>query len=234
MRWMLPCFALAAMLCHGQSRPVLVELFTSEGCSSCPPADALLERLDHDQPVAGVDIIVLSEHVDYWNHDGWTDPFSSAALTARQEAYCRRLAPQGPYTPQMIIDGTAQFVGSDAVQARNAIQAAARAPKIPIRIEHAGSELDIRIDPLPAGSSGKADVLLALAANSAASDVLRGENQGHRLTHVAVLKQLKTLGKLTVREGLEKRVSAPAPDTRLIVIVQDSNSGQVRGAAAAH
>src|SRR5208337_4581931 len=122
-----------------QRQPVLVELFTSEGCSSCPPADALLEKLDREQPIAGAQIIVLSEHVDYWNHLGWTDPFSSAAFSARQETYARRFGLDGPYTPEMVVDGNAECNGSDARKAEAAIRRAIEAPKVGIRMRAAAS-----------------------------------------------------------------------------------------------
>src|SRR5215831_12264928 len=135
---------LAAMLYAGQSlspksspttrTPVLVELFTSEGCSSCPPADQVLTQLDRQQPVAGVEIIAMSEHVDYWDSLGWKDPFSASTFTDRQNAYAGALGISGIYTPQMIVDGEHEFIGNEVSDAVEAVAGSARTPKTPIAI----------------------------------------------------------------------------------------------------
>src|SRR5271170_8049233 len=179
--------------------PVLLELFTSEGCSSCPPADRLLEILDEKQPVAGADLIVLSEHVDYWNSLGWKDPFSSPQYSARQQDYTNRYHFDGVYTPQLVVDGRYGFVGSDGKEASAAIQRAIREPKIPIVISNLarnGNQVTARIE-LPAGENlkGASEILyVALADNRQESHVARGENGGHTLSHVAVTRVLKQVG----------------------------------------
>src|SRR6266436_3638842 len=109
--------------------PVVLELFTSEGCSSCPPADALLARLEEQQPIPNAQVIALEEHVDYWNSQGWTDPFSNREWTLRQQDYASSLKNRNPYTPQVVIDGHTELVGSREGQARQAIEAAAAQPK---------------------------------------------------------------------------------------------------------
>jgi len=222
----------------GPRQPVLVELFTSEGCSSCPPADALLEKLDRDQPIEGAQIIVLSEHVDYWNHDGWVDRFSSAAFTGRQAAYDQRFGVTGPYTPQMVVDGTAEFNGSDPRKAESAIRQALAEPRVGIRIRPAASgdaAVALDVEPLPNGKIHKANVYLAYAADAGTSDVLRGENHGLRLHHVSIAADIRQIGSISMRAGLNKEVplraaSAPA-GSRLIAFVQESGSGRVWGAA---
>ena len=115
----------------GHERPgsaVIVELFTSEGCSSCPPADAVLRQIDLKQTRAGQLIVGISEHVTYWNNLGWTDPFSSAEFTERQDVYASRMSPEGPYTPQMVVNGREQFVGGDIGALQRALGDEARRP----------------------------------------------------------------------------------------------------------
>ncbi|MGH9594322.1 MAG: DUF1223 domain-containing protein, partial [Bryobacteraceae bacterium] len=147
--------------------PVIVELFTSEGCSSCPPADALLAQLNRMQPVPGADVIILEQHVDYWDNLGWRDPFASAAATARQEDYSKSLHAE-VYTPQMVVDGHLEFVGGEEGPARRAITTSESSPKAAIQLTWAGDaagdsrNLHIRAEKLPAASNDSADVIHAV------------------------------------------------------------------------
>src|SRR5580693_128713 len=176
--------------------PVLVELFTSEGCSSCPPADALLAKMDALQPIAGTQLIVLSEHVDYWNHDGWTDPYSSASITDRQSAYVRALGLKTPFTPQFLVDGTAELQTHDTEQIVQFLRKDASAPKVPMRLASVSVEpgnpaiVRGRIESDVSSEKHKADVYIAIALDHAESQVARGENSGRHLTHVAVVTEI--------------------------------------------
>jgi len=220
--------------------PVVVELFTSEGCSSCPPADALLQKFD-SQPFPTADVIVLSEHVDYWNHIGWTDPYSSHAYSERQSSYGERLHLDGVYTPQMIVDGTREFVGSNSDDAQNAISKAAALPKIAVRIVDAKLDGDtlrahIEAGPLPAGKHS-ADVILIAALNRAESHVSAGENSGRRLTHVAVVRAIKKAATIAPGRSFSQEISLQldkppaASDLRAIAFVQEPGPGRILGAA---
>jgi hypothetical protein len=219
--------------------PVLVELFTSEGCSSCPPADKLLESLDRAQPVEGAETIVLSEHVDYWNHAGWTDPFSSARFSQRQQMYARRFKLEGPYTPQMVVDGNVEFVGSDGRRAVAGISNAAATEKALVRISSLptgkGSPFRVRIE---VSGSANAEVFVALALNEAESQVVRGENGGRKLRHVAVVRSLAQIGKVRAGDRFSKAVDLPAGKEanpqgfRIVVFVQERGQGRVLGAAS--
>jgi hypothetical protein len=226
------------------SSPVLVELFTSEGCSSCPPADALLQQLDRTQPVAGAQLIVLSEHVDYWNHIGWTDPYSSRFFSDRQSAYSDRFGLSSVYTPQMVVDGTTEFVGNDSHLASQAVQKSLAVQKVAVHIS--GISLDgpstlrahVEADALPETfKARKADVYFVVALNHAESQVLRGENGGRRLTHVGVVQSLTKIGGLEagknfsqdVRVKLDSRTDST--NLRVIAFVQQSGQRQVLGGA---
>jgi hypothetical protein len=217
-------------------KPVLVELFTSEGCSSCPPADALLRTLDSTQPVPGVQLIVLEEHVDYWDDQGWKDTYSSHVFTVRQQIYADRLHREGPYTPQMVVDGSLEFVGSDREKADQAFEKARALPKVTIKIssvkiENGNLRAHIETDALPS----QGEVFLALALEHAQSQVLHGENGGHRLEHVAVLRNLVGVEKAAKGTIFSKDVSvvlsAPGQPYRVIAFVQEPKQGKILGAA---
>lgn len=222
----LTAVALLSTIVAQAAPPVLVELFTSEGCSDCPPADAVLQNLRDGHVAPDVRVIAMSEHVDYWNRLGWTDPFSSAQMSSRQQAYAVRLRIESPYTPQMVVDGSDQFVGSDAARARRSIVMAAQRPK-----------LDVTADmPSPGTlhvtapqSSATIDVFVAVVYDPEPSAVSRGENSGRRLTHVSVVKSLKRVGELSSRKPYDARL--PITGERIVVFLQERGQGRVLGAA---
>jgi hypothetical protein len=213
--------------------PVVVELFTSEGCSSCPAADQLLARLEREQPVQGAHIIALSEHVDYWDRLGWRDPFSSAQFTSRQQEYSRVLHEDGPYTPEMVIDGTTSFVGNQSSDAFKSISQAARDAKVTVRIASANGKIEIQAD----ATTRAADVIVAITERKLMSDVSRGENAGRKLQHTAVVRWMRVEGKTRPRQPFsgELHVSPEkgwkAEDLRIVVFLQERASRKVLGAA---
>jgi len=225
------------------AHPVLVELFTSEGCSSCPPVDVLLQKIDAAQPVPGAQMIVLSEHVTYWDHDGWKDPNSSSALTDRQTAYEAVLGEKAVSTPQLIVDGTTQVKSGDGKVIVDTLQKAAAAPKVPVRIAALAVDpanpdiLRARIETDVNSEKHNADVYVAVALDHVESQVLKGENGGRHLVHVAVVQQLTKVGKLPKGKSFAEDVQVklkPGTDPknlRLVAFVQESGPGKVLGAA---
>jgi hypothetical protein len=220
--------------------PVLVELFTSEGCSSCPSADALLAKLLREQPVADAEIIPLALHVDYWNRDGWKDPYSAKAFSQRQQAYSGVSGDARVYTPQLVIDGREAIVGSDEIGARRAVESAAARGHLPLTIDArlAGTGVRLSID-LPAAPAGAepVDVMVALTEHDLRTAVTRGENAGRTLTHAAVVRTLQTLGALEaesfVANGqIELNRTWKASSMRAVVWLQGRTSRHVLGAAA--
>jgi hypothetical protein len=220
----------------------LIELFTSEGCSSCPPADALLQKLDTAQPVPGAQLIVLSEHVDYWNHDGWKDPYSSALWSDRQSAYAQVLRVSDVYTPQLLVDGTAELRLANPQQMGQTLQKAAAGVTVPVRIQSVSvngnpAVLRAHIEADGKSEKRKADVYVAIALNHAESQVLHGENSGRHLTHVSVLQNLKKIGNVepgkSAAEDVEFKLKSGTDlaNLRIIAFVQEPGPGKVLGAA---
>jgi len=223
--------------------PVLIELFTSEGCSSCPPADALLAKLDGMQ-LPGEQPIVLSEHVDYWDHDGWRDVYSSSFFTERQQAYVRRLGGDEPYTPQMVIDGAAQMNGSNAPAVGKALEAARSHVKIPVRISSAALadaktiRIHLEVDALPADfKARKVDLFIAVALARAESHVSAGENKGRDIRHVAVVESISKVGSVEKGKNFDRDVLVKVKagldpgNLRVVAFAQNGDAGEVVGAS---
>jgi hypothetical protein len=217
---------------NGQPSPVLVELFTSEGCSSCPPADRALMFLDKEQPVTGAQIIALELHVDYWDGPAWKDPFSSALFSQRQSLYAERYHSDQIYTPQMIVDGGQQFIGSDTLQATNVIMEASKKAKANVTLTADKEKLQIKISDIPKVENST--VFLALAEDNLNTDIKGGENSGRKLSHSAVVRELRSIGAITGESksfetetelGLQKEWKKD--DLKVVVFVQENESRRV-------
>jgi hypothetical protein len=229
--------------------PVVVELFSSEGCSSCPPADALLKRLETEQPIPGADVIAIEEHVDYWNHDGWVDPFSSASWTYRQQDYVAKLKVGTEFTPEMVIDGQAQTSGNDMLGAIVLITRAARQPQAAMSITPGkpvgknAQDFSVSVGKLTGATRGNTEeVWLAVTEDGLHSSVSAGENAGHKLFHAAVLRSLTKIGVADATSasksfGADPRVKFNShwgrSNLRVVVFVQEKQTKHILGAAGA-
>jgi hypothetical protein len=198
--------------------PVVVELFTSQGCSSCPPADAVLTDLATHRP----DVLALAFHVTYWDYLGWKDPYGLTAATARQKSYAKALSAEGVYTPQMVVDGQRQFVGSDRGAALAAIQAAPPKP-ISLQIARDSSGLSISIG----AGSGPAHVLLVGYDPAHQTSVGRGENGGRTLLESNIVRSLTTVGDWS---GSPLALKTPMPAGERVAVILQEDSGRIVGA----
>ena len=176
--------------------PVIAELFTSEGCSSCPPADGLLEMLLQEQPIKGVYVIPLSEHVTYWDHQGWKDPFSAQQYTVRQQQYGLRFNIESIYTPQLVIDGARELVGSDKRAIERALADQAKTPKPVLTVTATVADGSLNMAAAGPGLTAEkdADLVFAVTEDHLVIDVPRGENAKRTLKHSGVVRWLKSAG----------------------------------------
>lgn len=216
---------LSSVSAHATSRPTVVELYTSEGCSSCPPAEAYLGEL-----TGRSDVLALSFHVDYWDDLGWRDPFSLAAFTTRQRGYASRLKLSSIFTPQVIVDGQESLVGRD----RRAISASLRSLReasVGLVLTQQNGDLVVAVNPAP--TSEPADLLFVSFRRQVKSSIGRGENQGRTLQEFNVVRELRVIGHCA-GSPLQLRVpiASMAKDaTDIAVLAQRHGQGEIVGAA---
>lgn len=217
--------------------PVVVELFTSEGCSSCPAADAALRELETAQSVPGVEVLALGQHVDYWNRLGWKDPFSSPQFTERQRWYAEGFK-EGNYTPQAVVNGCYEFVGSQRTTLAATVAKAAQAPRATVTlVTSTPGQLTVAVGQLPAGTKA-AQVELVLTETGLSSQVGRGENSGRLLHHAAVVRAWRELGAMgangtfAITAPLKLDAAWKTANLRAVVLVQEAASHHVVGVAS--
>ena len=210
-------------------QPVLVELFTSQGCSSCPPADELLRKIGHDPSLRGR-AIPLAYHVDYWDHLGWRDPFSSRSWSQRQYEYVHSMQLDSAYTPQVVINGTRQMVGSSSAQIYRAIEEESkRAVEGSVSIRTDGNDIVVRAS----SPHGGVEVVVVAFENGASTNVLRGENSGRTIANDSIVREFKRIATLDGKGVVEERVKLPlGPHMGAAAFLQDAKTRQVLAAAA--
>ncbi len=215
-------------------QPVLVELFTSQGCSSCPSADRVLTQLETEQPNPNAEIITLSLHVDYWDRFGWKDPFSSALYSQRQAVYGQAFNLGSNYTPQMVVDGQREFVGSNMENANKAITDSAKNVKATVELQKAENSLKVKISDIPKHEN--ATIFLAIAEDNLSSNVTRGENSGKKLAHTSVVRELKSIGLVTAQHNsfttdttVQIQPDWKKENLKLVVFVQENGSRKILG-----
>jgi hypothetical protein len=218
----------------------IVELFTSEGCSSCPPADSLLRQINLKQTNAGQLIVGISEHVTYWNDLGWNDPYSSEVFTDRQSVYASRLSTEGSYTPQMVLDGRDQFVGSDGTALERSLRDDVRREHFDLRIVSStptAGGVDVKFA-FTGNPTRALDVIAVLTDDADRSNVLHGENGGRLLQHVSVARSLTRVA--VVRGDAQESIHLSLPDGvqlgsgsghHVILFAQEPHQGAIVGAA---
>lgn len=248
--WLL-ALSVGPVLTHAQQPPsrrpdapssvAIVELFTSEGCSSCPPANELLRRIDLKESNGGHLIVGLSEHVTYWDHLGWRDPYSQELFTRRQEVYASRFALDGPYTPQMVLNGRQQFVGSDTDALQRALRTDAQQKHVPITLlsaSRAGDGADLRFSMKPSDLEN-VEIYAALTDDLDQSNVLRGENSGRALQHASVVRSLTRVAAKKNQSETFAHISfsqsfdlSGRSGHHVVIFAQEPDQGAILGAAA--
>lgn len=216
--------------------PVLVELFTSEGCSSCPPADKVLTRLEKEQPNSDAEIITLEMHVDYWNYLGWKDEFSDPHFGQRQGGYASFFGLDSNYTPQMVVDGQKEFVGSNYKNAANAIAEAVKNPKAAVEIspEISAKKINFKIKSADISKHDESYIWLVVTEDNLTNNVRRGENSGRTLSHTSVVREMKLIGNLmsadknfNIETAVNLQPNWNKKNLKFVVFVQGKQSKKV-------
>jgi hypothetical protein len=212
---------LVPVVANAAERPVVVELFTSQGCSSCPPANAYLNELSKGRR----DVLALAFHVTYWDRLGWKDPFSMEAATDRQGVYGRRFG-DGSYTPEIVVDGAASAVGSDRAEVGSAIETAKRNGRTAaaVNVTKNGEQVSIEVG----AGSGSARVLLIGFDHEHITAIHRGENSGRTLTEANVVRSMRSVGQWS---GAALRINEHFPEGQDIAVVLEAPDGRIIGAS---